>query len=89
MVFLLTSLSFSDGCRYLISSLPCASHGPPLAATHMGKKNVINKFRGASADSAKFHTNIKQTLTPVTGKVYAAPDFSSFLVPLVSCQKCR
>ncbi|XP_009331811.1 PREDICTED: transcription factor COE1 [Pygoscelis adeliae] len=49
--------------------------------TH-GKKNVINKFRGASADSEKFHTNIKQNLTPVTGKVYIAPDFSSFLVPL-------
>ena len=89
MVFLLTSLSFSDVCRYLISSLFCALLGPSLAATRMGKKNVINKFRGASADLEKFHTNIKQNLTPVTGKVYVVPDFSSFLVPLVRCQKRR
>lgn len=88
MVFLLTCLSFSDVCRYLISSILCMAWPFSGSYTH-GKKNVINKFRGASADSEKFHTNMKQNLTPVTGKVYIAPDFSSFLVPLVRCQKRR
>lgn len=95
--------SYNSGCKWFFcwlvchslmsadiwSALFCAWHGPSLAATRMGKKNVINKFRGASADSEKFHTNIKQNLTPVTGKVYTAPDFSSFLMPLVRCQKRR
>ena len=73
----------------------CSAHSTrhsaqPFAGSDVhGKQIVINKFGGASADSEIFHTNIKQNLTPVMGKVYTAPDFSSFLVPLVRCQKCR
>lgn len=77
-------------CLQIFDQLSILCRERPFSGSYVhGKKNVINKFRGASADSEKFHTNIKQNLTPVMGKVYVAPDFSSFLVPLVRCQKRR
>lgn len=81
-------------CAQRVEEL-CSAHSTrhsaqPFAGSDVhGKQIVINKFGGASADSEIFHTNIKQNLTPVMGKVYTVPDFSSFLVPLVRCQKCR